>query len=1045
MWIREHLYFNGFSKNYLNWIWHGEAAEKDRLNSSVNQEPTDNCHDDFETVNLCEAAYDNHTENPEAFMKFLEEAEKHLYKGCKRYTKLSALVKLYNTKARHGMSDALFSDLLADFGDMLPDNHNLPSSIYEAKKTLSCLALSHEKIHACSNDCILYRKQYKDCVSCPKCGLSRWKLTKKNVEKKGVPAKVVWYFPPIPRFKRMFKSLETSRNLTWHADSTRVVGQLRHPVDSPSWELVDHMWPDFGSEPGNDIDVYLEVLVDDLQLLWEGVDRVYDAYRREVFTLKAVLLWTINDFPAYGNLSGCTTHGYYACPICGEDTYAKHLPNGKKMSFARHRRFLPRFHPYRRQIKEFNGMEELSEAGRPLSGIKLFDKLSDITCEFGKKTSVKGKIRKKAKENIVEDIEEEKYVGATNFNKCWKKKSIFFNLPYWKYLHVRHCLDVMHIEKNIFESLINTLMNIKGKTKDNVAARLDIVQMGIRPQLAPKIGEKRTYLPPAACSFTKNERLQVCRSLMDIKVLEGFSSNMKNLVCMDEMKLSSLKSHDSHVIMQHFLPIVIRNSLPKYVRYAVIRLCFFFKDICCKIIDVAKLDKLQSDLIVTLCLLEQYFPPSFFDIMLHLTVHLVREVQLCGPVYFRWMYPFERCMKVLKSYVGSRKYPEGCIVRRYAAEEAVEFCSEYLNDLDPVGVPKSLRDPNTSIPGFSASNSSIIVQQIDLQQAHLTVLENTEEISPYIMNACQVAAEIDSCNGGMTSSLRWLAHGPRVRVLKCDSYVINGNLYQTKERDDEKVCQNSGVSLLANTMLVCSAKDKNPVLENVTFYGVIEEIWELDYHQFQVPLFKCAWVSNDKGIQYNDECGFTLVNLNKRGHQKDEFVLASQVRQVFYVADPLNKGWSIVLQVPNRCYEGEEDLWTIIPEARPIDNVDIHWKRTMRPKKQRKIAKYDEPRVVEDTELHQDADGLAAAELRGETEIEQPPITGQKKTRGPTSMCRLIAAARWGKKSTIEYDDIGRPVYNENGKALQSFIDSVVRSMVPINIKSWPTVPENMK
>ncbi|KAG6495819.1 hypothetical protein ZIOFF_043647 [Zingiber officinale] len=109
------------------------------------------------------------------------------------------------------------------------------------------------------------------------------------------------------------------------------------------------------------------------------------------------------------------------------------------------------------------------------------------------------------------------------------------------------------------------------------------------------------------------------------------------------------------------------------------------------------------------------------------------------------------------------------------------------------------------------------------------------------------------------------------------------------------------------------------------------------------------------------------------------------------------------------------------------------------------LTKYDEPRVVEDTELHQDADGLAAAELRAETEIEEPSITGQKKTRGPTSMCRLIAAARWGKKSTIEYDDMGRPVNNENGKALQSFIGSVVRSMVPINIKSWPTVPENMK
>ncbi|VVA40801.1 PREDICTED: transposase, partial [Prunus dulcis] len=69
-----------------------------------------------------------------------------------------------------------------------------------------------------------------------------------------------------------------------------------------------------------------------------------------------------------------------------------------------------------------------------------------------------------------------------------------------------------------------------------------------------------------------------------------------------------------------------------------------------------------------------YFPPSFFDIMVHLVVHLVREVRLCGPVYFRWMYPFERYMKVLKGYVQNRTRPEGCIAERYIAEEAVEFC-----------------------------------------------------------------------------------------------------------------------------------------------------------------------------------------------------------------------------------------------------------------------------------------------------------------------------------------------------------------------------------
>lgn len=94
-------------------------------------------------------------------------------------------------------------------------------------------------------------------------------------------------------------------------------------------------------QPGNDIDVYLAPLVDDLKNLWDKGIEVYDAYKQQLFTLKAVLLWTINDFPAYGNLSGCVVKGYYACPICGEDTYSNRLKHGKKNVYTGHRRFLP--------------------------------------------------------------------------------------------------------------------------------------------------------------------------------------------------------------------------------------------------------------------------------------------------------------------------------------------------------------------------------------------------------------------------------------------------------------------------------------------------------------------------------------------------------------------------------------------------------------------------------------------------------------------------------------------------------------------------------
>lgn len=82
---------------------------------------------------------------------------------------------------------------------------------------------------------------------------------------------------------------------------------------------------------------------------------------------------------------------------------------------------------------------------------------------------------------------------------------------------------------------------------------------------------------------------------------------------------------------------------------------------------------MQEELCVALCLLEKFFPPSFFDFMVHLIVHLTRVVKLCGPVCFRWTYPFERCMKVIKGHVQNRNRGEGCITEETIAEETIEF------------------------------------------------------------------------------------------------------------------------------------------------------------------------------------------------------------------------------------------------------------------------------------------------------------------------------------------------------------------------------------
>ena len=90
--------------------------------------------------------------------------------------------------------------------------------------------------------------------------------------------------------------------------------------------------------------------------------------------------------------------------------------------------------------------------------------------------------------------------------------------------------------------------------------------------------------------------------------------------------------------------------------------------------------KSVQELVNTLCLLEMYFLPEFFDIMVHVTMHLVREVQLYGPICFQRMYLFEQYMKVLKSYVRKGNNTEGCMVDCFVSNEAPYFCIKYIEN-----------------------------------------------------------------------------------------------------------------------------------------------------------------------------------------------------------------------------------------------------------------------------------------------------------------------------------------------------------------------------
>jgi len=227
---------------------------------------------------------------------------------------------------------------------------------------------------------------------------------------------------------------------------------------------------------------------------------------------------------------------------------------------------------------------------------------------------------------------------------------------------------------------------VLGKSKDYISARLDLLDMGIRTKLTPIKKGKCQYLPPTAYTLSRKEKIEFYKFLQGDKDLERYSSNIKNLVSMKDLKLKGLKSHDCHVLMEHLLPIDILSILPKKVRWSITKLCYFFRAICSKVIGTGKLQALEREIIVTFCELEMYFPPSFFDIMVHLTIHLVKETQYCGSAYI-WMYLMERYMKILKGYVKNRSRPEGCIVERYILEETIEFCTNYLSNVESIGLP----------------------------------------------------------------------------------------------------------------------------------------------------------------------------------------------------------------------------------------------------------------------------------------------------------------------------------------------------------------------
>ncbi|KAM3217080.1 hypothetical protein P3L10_026523 [Capsicum annuum] len=410
----------------------------------------------------------------------------------------------------------------------------------------------------------------------------------------------------------------------------------------------------------------------------------------------------------------------------------------------------------------------------------------------------------------------------------------------------------MHIEKNFCDSLLGTLLDIVGKSKDHVNSRYDLHEMGLRKELQPIKDDNggKVHLEKAY-----------------VKLPKRFASNISSRVQIDEMKVSGYKSHGAHFIMHHLLQVAVRKVLSKNVSLALIGLGNYFRAIYSKVVRKSDLDKMKAEIIDLECELEKIFPPTFFDIITYLPIYLVDEIKLGGPTHLRHIYPIERNLCNFKGFVRNQNTPEASIAESFLAKECLNFYSRYLDDRVKT---KFSRYPIEDEEGIQIEGAGF----------------------PPIF--------------------------PKI------GHPIRSN----KKR--------KGTPFDLDNQHFASARDPNPVDGIVIYYGVIEDIIEIDYWSFFiVVLFICDWFHNEV-----DEYGLTRINFNRKCSTDDPFVLASQVHQVFYVEDPIDKGiYNSRNKVPVDLYDLEEESCPNIEEIfwretnddigspQRVVDVDVRWSR----------------------------------------------------------------------------------------------------------------------
>ncbi|KAH0655429.1 hypothetical protein KY285_030311 [Solanum tuberosum] len=239
--------------------------------------------------------------------------------------------------------------------------------------------------------------------------------------------------------------------------------------------------------------------------------------------------------------------------------------------------------------------------------------------------------------------------------------------------------------------------------------------------------------------------------------------------------------------------------------------------------------------------MEKLLPPGFFTIMVHLVTHLETEAKLVGPVHYRWMYPIERYLGTLKSYVRNCACPEDSIAEAYIANECLAFCSRYLDGGDSRSYCSTrCNDENENetskdefhFPTIGESCGAIDVYKMDektLLQAHQHMLFNCESevVESYKNEWFKEQVKELEVTSDIIKNIKALAKGSSYIAKRFNAYdVYNGYRFLTKQSIEYLETQNSGVMVVSKNKSYASSSDNAPKFANISYYGKLNDIME---------------------------------------------------------------------------------------------------------------------------------------------------------------------------------------------------------------------------